>query len=638
MKVSYKWLQTFFDDGVLPGVEDLEQKLMFHAYEVEGVEEVDGDAVIDIDVLPNRASDSLSHRGIAREISTLFEIEMKDDPLCSNVELDPTTNAISISLDKDASCSYYTAAHIRGVKVAESPKWLRERLEAIGQKSINNVVDATNYVLFGLGQPTHVFDAAKFSGDAPHIGVRLAHNEEKLTLLGGGEVKLSSAMSVITDANNNRAIAVAGVKGGTPAELAQETTEIIIESAKFDPVQTRKTAQALKIRTDASTRYENDVPDKLAEYGVRAVAELIVDIAGGELVGFTHAGVLKEETKKVEVKYTNVSKLLGAKIEKHEIENIIKRLGFTYESGEDTFTVQAPFERKDIQIPEDVIEEVGRVYGYSKIESKQLSAPEREPAVHKKFAYTELIRNILNKLNFSEVYLYSLRDSGEVKLLNSLASDKDHLRIDLAQGIKESLDKNERNMPLLGLYDSVRIFEIGNVFKKDAEETHVCLGVRTAGTKRREERATAVLMEAKDALEKALGVSLPEVSGETLEFSLDKVIKDLPIPDKYPEVDVIGSDVSYVASSQYPFVLRDIAVWVPTRTSSDDVLEIIEKHGGDLLVRIDLFDEFEKDERKSYAFHLVFQSNEKTLTDKEVNYIMQKVEADINTQDNWEVR
>ncbi len=637
MKVSYKWLQTFFKEG-LPSAEELEQKLMFHAYEIEGVEKVMDDLVIDVDVLPNRSADSLSHRGIAREISTLFEVKMSNDPLRGSVELKPTTDSVSISLGTDASCSYYVAARITGVSVQESPQWLKSRLKAIGQKSINNVVDATNYVLFGLGQPTHIFDAAKFSGEAPHIGVRLAHVGEKLTLLGGDEVELAPSMSVIIDANNDRAIAIAGVKGGTPAEVTQETTDVIIESAKFDPVQTRKTSQALKIRTDASARYENDVPDKLVEYGVQAVAELIVNIAGGEVVGFTNAGRLGGQNKDVAVSTSQVSKLLGADIDTKEIENILKRLQFIYSMSGEEFTVVAPFERRDIKIPEDVIEEIGRIYGYSKIESKQLGVPKKEPAVHKKFAYAELVRNTLNKLSFTEVYLYSLRDSGEIKLLNSLASDKDHLRSNLANGISESLDKNERQMPLLGLYEAVQIFEIGNIFKKDTEETHVCLGVRVAGIKKREERTITVLTNAKDALEDALGVSLPEISGETLEFSLDKVVKDLPTLDSYPEGEVVGSDVSYVASSQYPFVLRDIAVWVPARTSSDDILEIIEKHGEDLLVRSDIFDEFSKDNKTSYAFHLVFQSYEKTLTDKEVGEIMQKIEADINTKEGWEVR
>lgn len=644
MKISYKWLQTFFDDGALPSAEELEQKLMFHAYEVEGIEEMDNDVILDIDVLPNRSSDSLSHRGIVREISALFEIPMKHDPLREEVELTPSTSAVSISLGNNASCSYYAAALITGVTVGESPAWLKSKLEAIGQKSINNIVDATNYVLFGLGQPTHIFDAQKFSGDSPHIGVRRAKDREKLTLLGGEEIELNNTMTVITDKNSDKAIAVAGVKGGAPAEVSAETTDVVIESAKFDPVQTRKTAQALKIRTDASTRYENNVPAKLSEYGVRAVADLILEIAGGKLVGFTSAGSPEEQNESVAVSTSHVSKLLGAEIKEEEIEDIFTRLQFEYSRDGEEFNVTAPFERRDIKIPEDIIEEVGRVYGYNKIRSAALPEPEHEPLVHKKFAYAELIRNTLNAIGYTEVYLYSLRDSGEVKLLNSLANDKDHLRSDLSNGIAESLDKNEREAPLLGINDAVRIFEIGNIFKQDAEETHVCMGVRAIGAKKREERTAEALDEVWLVVKKVLGKLAGEFECKRsnsvgyIEFSLDDFIEDLPELENYPDVKTVGADVSYRAVSQYPFVLRDIAIWVPARTSLNDVLGIIEKHAGELLVRADLFDEFEKDDRTSYAFHLVFQSYEKTLTDNEVGEIMQKIESEINAKDGWEVR
>ncbi len=638
MKVSYKWLQTYFEEGVLPSVEEVEQKLMFHAFEIEGVEKLGDDHVIDVDVLPNRAADCLSHRGISKEVSTLFNVPIKNDPLKKEINLEPATNKIAISLDKDASCSYYSSALIKGVKVAESPTWLKESLEAIGQKPINNVVDATNYVLFNLGQPTHVFDAQKFSGDTPSIGVRLARENESIELLGGTKIELTSAMSVITDVNSDTPLAVAGVKGGTVAEVTEQTLDIIIESAKFDPVQTRKTSQALKIRTDASSRYENNVASKLAQYGVRAVVELILEIAGGELVGFASSGELESDNVKISVELNQVSKLLGTNISKNQIEDILTRLEFEYTFNGDTVEVKAPFERRDINIPEDIIEEIGRVYGYSNIVSKQLDTPEKQPSINQKFAYSEIIRETLSKLDFTEVYLYSLRDSGEVKLLNSLASDKDHLRANLKDGIVESLDKNEKQMPLLGLYNAIKIFEIGNVFTKEGESTNVCLGVRVTGKKKREERTLKILKEVKDVLETTLGVSLPEPAHETLEFNLSEIIKNLPKVDKYIDTDTVSNAVVYTHISQYPFVLRDIAVWAPNGTKDDALVNIIKEHGGDLVQRVDKFDEFNKDGRVSLAFHIVFQADDKTLTDNEINTIMQKVEAVINNTEGFEVR
>lgn len=638
MKINYEWLETFFGDGVLPSVDDVEQKLVFHAYEVEGVEDVGGTKVLDIDVLPNRAADSLSHRGIAHEVAALFDVEMKRDPLREEISLEPTTEEVKVTLAENASCSYYAAALVSGVKVGESPDWLKQRLEAIGQKSINNVVDATNYVMFEIGRPTHVFDAKKFDGDIPHVGTRLAKQGERMTLLGGEDVELSDSMTLIIDVESDTPVAIGGVKGGAHAEVEEDTTEVLIETANFHPKQTRLTAQALKLRTDASTRFENNLADKLVEYGVVGVAQLIAEIAGGEIKGYAHAGTLDTAQPEVAVTAGQASKLLGAEIDADTIEDILERIGCSVTRDGDAFMVTAPFVRRDIQIREDVIEEIGRVYGYNKIESKQLEAPEKEPAVNKKFAYTETIRGVLATLGFTEVYLYSLRDSGKVKLLNALASDKDHARGDLASGLTESLDKNEKNMPLLGLHESIKLFEIGNVFLKDKEETRVALGVRVPGNKKKEERAQEQLRDAKKTMEDTLDVVLPEPQSEFLEFSLDDIVEQLPDPEAYPETNRVTEGVVYEAASQYPFVLRDIAVWVSDDTNSDEVLAIVQQHSGDLLVRADLFDEFEKDGKKSYAFHLVFQSKEETLTDEKVGSIMSAIEEDIALKKDWQIR
>jgi len=236
--------------------------------------------------------------------------------------------------------------------------------------------------------------------------------------------------------------------------------------------------------------------------------------------------------------------------------------------------------------------------------------------------------------------LYSLRDSGEVKLRNALASDKNYLRSNLSDGVAESLEKNTRNMPLLGLYDMVQIFEIGKVFTNEKEETHVCVGVNGSGSKKKAERIIARLEEIKKELERVLGVAVSHTSENenTLEFSLDEIIDTLPEVTAYPWGGVVSGDISYIPISTYPFVLRDIAVWVPKDTVIKEIQDIIKKHTGVLLKRLDIFDEFEKDGRVSYAFHLVFQSIEKTLTDEEIGKIMNSIEKEIKSKDGWEVR
>lgn len=638
MKVSYQWLQLFFEEGALPSASELDAALTFHAFEIEGVEKVLGTEVIDVDVLPNRAADALSHRGIAHEISAILNIPMRHDPLRDAAETTPPTDSVMVTLDDDASCSFYVAAHITGVKIGESPEWLKNALEQIGQKSINNVVDATNFVLFDIGQPTHVFDAAKFAGSIPSIRTRRAKEDEKMTLLGGDEVVLRKDMTVITDADSDAPIAVAGVKGGKYAEVTTSTTDIIIEAGKFHPTQTRLTSQALKMRTDASARFENDVADTLVPLGAQAVVKLILKIAGGELQGYSYAGAATKKNDPVSVTVERVATILGASLDAKEIASIFDRLEFTYTQENNTFVVTAPFERNDIHITENLIEEIGRIYGYSNIESVQMTELGETPSVHQKFAYTEIIRNLLAENAYTEVYLYSLRDSGEVKLRNALNCDKDHLRADLSQGIRESLITNEYNMPILGLHDAVRIFEVGNVFTVNSEETHIAIGIRVTGKKKQEAQINEALSEIKEKIETVLGVELPDPVDGVLEFSMDTLLEKLPELTEYPETKTVVDGTHYSAISPYPFMLRDIAVWMPSDSLPEELHEIVRIHSGELLKRFDVFDEFEKEGRTSYAFHLVFQSMEETLTDVVVGEIMAKIEADIAAKEGWEVR
>src|SRR3989338_92095 len=295
MKISRNWLQTFFN-APLPDARALSDALTFHAFEIESVE----NDVLDVKVTPNRGHDCLSHRGIAKEISAILNIPMKSDLLSADPRgvlssVPRTPLGLEITIGNLALCARYIAGYIRGVKVGPSPDWLRENLEAIGQKSINNIVDAANFVMFNLGQPLHAFDASKLASKSEQstvnsqqflIHVRNAKKGEKITTLDDKEYALSESMLVIADGNSGKAIGIAGVKGGKTAEVSEATTDIIIESANFDGVSVRKTAQALKLRTDASQRFEQGISPELAGYGMRAVTDLILKVAGGEIIGF----------------------------------------------------------------------------------------------------------------------------------------------------------------------------------------------------------------------------------------------------------------------------------------------------------------------------------------------------------------
>src|SRR3990167_4618571 len=253
MKISRNWLQTFFKDP-LPEAKALADALTFHAFEIESIE----NDVLDVKVTPNRGHDCLSHRGIAKELSAILKLPLMSDPLRAQPRLEPISNSISVALESPALSPRYIAAYIRGVHVGPSPAWLRDSLEAIGQRSINNVVDATNYIMFHVGQPLHAFDAGQLRAreGTYAIAVRQARGGEKKLALDDKEYDLTDSMLVIAEENADVAIGIAGVKGGKPAGISEVTKDIIIESANFDGVSVRRTAAALRLRTEASSRFE----------------------------------------------------------------------------------------------------------------------------------------------------------------------------------------------------------------------------------------------------------------------------------------------------------------------------------------------------------------------------------------------
>lgn len=807
MKISYEWLQSFFDTP-LTAPSELGERITFGAFEIESIADVQSDTLLDIKVLPDRAHDALSHRGIAHEVSVLTEIPMKYDPLRENAPaLTPTASELSVIVDDTKAAPFYGAALMRNIQVGPSPDWLRKRLETIGQRSINNVVDATNYVMFELGSPLHAFDAKKLTNkDGMQITVRPAKPNEKITVLGGTEYTLTEEMTVISDGHNGRALAIGGVKGGVAAEVDQRTTDIILEGAVFNAIRTRKTSQALKLRTDASARFENGIAATLPMYGLEAVVALLSDIAGGELIGFAHSDIPTTSPFVLGVSVNEVNRRLGTAWSEGDIEATLTRLhmqpnlvdpieqvlteapkyvGVPYKrgasvlrdsphafdcssftawlfahagvsiprisidqfvfgipveekdlipgdlifantnevistkgeyysqvlntmvpeqairtttleflpgtdvghgvdhvgmylgdgkiihtssgighvviedvavsaqfknvvgyrrfakTGEKRFVVTVPFERLDIRQPADLIEEIGRVQGYDSVPSTPLPVALTSPLVNQSFYWAERVRGALDTLGFTEIMTYTLRDKGEEQLLNPLAADKGYLRVDLASGMQEAIEKNEYYAPLVG-NDEVRLYEIGHVFRLGGEATHLSVGARARAGKKRIERTDALLIDAMSAVSEALGGGAPASAwtgeGEIRELDLSTIISEKIISaDTYPENSLVTGGLLYTSISTYPFVLRDIALWVPAGLESAAIGAIIREQAGDLLVRLDLFDSFTKEEKVSFAFHLVFQSNERTLSDTEVTAVMQKV-TEALTKEGFEIR
>src|SRR3989344_2117659 len=598
MKVSREWLQRYFEKP-LPDAEKLADALTFHAFEIESVEK----DILDVKVTPNRGHDCLSHRGIAKELSAIVNVPMKGDPLRMEVSLTPTTNEVSVSIDETQLCPRYIAGLIRGVKVGPSPHWLRNFLESIGQQSINNIVDAANFVMFSLGQPLHAFDAGQLSKKEGYaIGVRRAKVGEKLLALDEKEYVLAENMLVITDRHAEAAIGIAGVKGGKPTGISETTTDIIIESANFDGVSTRKSASALKLRTDASSRYEQVISPDLCAYGMRAVADLILELAGGEIAGFVDEYPTKPERKAVSATIASINGILGSALTDADVGNALQRLDLRFTRSDDAFVVEPPFERLDLTIPEDIAEEVGRIVGYDTIKPSELPPLSKKPEINPDFFAAERAREDLIAQGYSEVYASVFAEKGERVVANKVDGVKPYLRATLVDGLTDALERNRRIKDILGLND-VKLFEIGAVWKGGKETTML-------GT----------------ADEKGVREEL-----------LEKVYRgDASIQLGYEELPLSSAE-RYQPFSKYPFIVRDIAMWVSAGTEEEDVLDLIRKNAGELLVKSHLFDQFEKGERMSLAFRLVFQSFDRTLTDFDANERMESMSAALKAK-GFEIR
>lgn len=636
MLVSYKWLQEYFEKPLL-NAQELCDLISLRAFEIEDCVARGDDWIIDVDVLPNRAHDCLSHDGIAREISTITQIPLKKRPVL-------TTHAtvegnFSVSVETEL-CRRYIGREITNIRVGESAPELRAKLESIGQRSINNIVDITNVVMFMTGQPMHAFDADKISGE---IVVRRANEGQEIITLDNKQVKLNMDAVVIYD--KDTPLAIAGIKGGKHAEVDNATTRIILEAANFSPTYVRKVSRKINVMTDSSKRFENEITPILADRAMDIATELILKYAATDattvsLKNDTYPNYEKWHAHSVSVTAQHINDLLGTDFTAKEISSAFDRLGFEYETAgqnSDTFTLSIPVERLDIQSEHDVIEEVGRVLGLERVSEKPLAEMDFAPAQNKMYAVSQKIKSALNDLGFSEVYTYTFVPTGVIAPENPISEDKAFLRTTLEHGITTTLEKNLRNVDFL-MVDQVCVFEIGKVFPKKGEE-RVMLGIGVANRNGfKKPKASQTITEALAKISEVLGVPVTAKISDTttfVEINLEKVVATVGDISYVPLTPIPTN--KYVSISAYPFMIRDVAVWVPDAVAEADVLALIVKNAGPLMIKNRLFDVFKKDGRTSYAFRLVFQSFEKTLTDAEVNAIMDGIAGEMK-KSGWEVR
>ncbi len=590
MKYSYNWLQSHIEDP-LPTPEVLKETIIFHAFEVEDIEVIDTDTIFDIKVLPDRAGDCLSHYGMAREIAGLLDLNFIESAYTSPTVVD------EVNIDvQTAQCLRYSAVRIDGVRVPPSPDWLVKKLAAVGQRSINNIVDATNFILLDMGQPTHAFDADKVHGI---IAVReIGPNGETITTLSGEEKNLKEGMMVIAD--EDKLLAIAGVKGGNAAEVTMETRSIILEIANFDAASVRKTARMLGLPTDAAKRFENNLSPHVVESARAKLIGLIQILSGGTVAAAGEQYPNPQTERAISFTLADIQRLLGNTITDNAIVKVFDQYGYSYEKEGEYYTLAIPFWRNDITGAHDIAEEIGRVTGYDTIPSAPLPfVPTIVP--NEPYEKIRAIKSSLVSQGYSEVMTYSFRNKGDVHIAYG-PKDKSALRANLSDALKESYDMNRLNAPLLAL-QQLKIFEVGTVFNKDSESVHVAIADKSGV--------------------KEFAIEDYKIEEPAAAFSGVRVANTAAAPFK--------------PWSVYPFITRDIAVWIDGDVSV--LQKIIADFAQQYCIRpAALFDTFAKDGKTSLAYRLVFQSATKTLTDAEVEAMFQPLVKTIAAQSGMSIR
>jgi phenylalanyl-tRNA synthetase beta chain len=604
------------------------------------------DTVFDIEVTPNRP-DWLSVIGIAREVSALTGNPLKLPEFAVQEFGEAVDKLTSVKVEAPDLCPRYTTRVIRGVKIGPSPAWLKQTLEKVGLRSVNNVVDVTNYVLFECGHPLHAFD---YNLLAEHrIVVRRAAKGESFVAIDATKHELTAEMLVIGDAK--RAVALAGVMGGKESEINDQTTDVLVESAWFLPSNVRKTSKQCGLSSDASYRFERGADIGGVIWAGNRAAQLIQQLAGGQIArGIVDALAKPIEKRRVRCRYAQVDRLLGIEVPAETVKKIFTGLSLNVVASDAKgCEVEVPTFRVDVEREADLIEEVCRIHGVEKIPAKRQPANATVSAFDAQWDACARVRQILTALGFHEAQNQTLVSEGDLKLQNPLSVDQQALRSSLIPGLLTNLRTNVSRHEF-----DVKLFEIGRVFGSDGKES---LRLALAVTGRREPHSWETpVREAKLDTFDVKG-ALEEV-GATLGIHVDAAIRQIT-PGQAKKLDL--RDAVYVAEVElepllaagerertfrelpkFPAVVRDVALIVGEEVAHGDILEAIVKNRNKVLERVELFDIYRGGSiptgKKSMAYSLTFRAPDRTLTDTEVNGAHEQVKRSLSQTLQCEIR
>ena len=616
------------------------------------------DGVIDFELTANRG-DLLSILGMAYEVGAIYDKKVKDVDL-KHKESGEDINKTFKTEVKTENCSKLLVKKVENVKIEESPIFIKNRLIASGIRPINNVVDISNYVMLELGQPLHFYDADKLGNK---LVVRMAEDGEKLTTLDNVERTLTSEDIVIADATHG--VGLAGVMGGLETEVEPDTKNIIIESAIFDSVKVRKTSKKI-VRSEASNRFEKGLDPERTTMAIERACKLLEEYAGGTVVtGTVEYDKTNNKEKEIEITFKNINDVLGTVIPNEEILNVFRKLGFSYKVNGEKIKVTVPTRRLDISIKEDLIEEVSRIYGVDNIEGKLPIVPMR------KGSYDKTQREIRNKMialglketltyvliNDKEVNGYTLDKFEPLKLLDPITEDRNTLRYSMIPSLYKVYEYNKAREQ-----KDISIFEIGKGFYKKGEvygeDTKLCVlmsGKYSTGLNNNKTVDFYVIKGIAEEVLDYLGYSgrysfmkqeMPKemhpgqsaminVNGSNIGM-IGKIHPSVTKDDVYVlEINLdelftkkVGK-MKYKEFSKFPSINKDIALVVDKKSVSKDIEKVIKSAGGSLLTNIEVFDVYTGVgvgiDKKSIAYSLTFSDMKKTLTDEEINGLMDKI-------------
>ena len=638
------------------------------------------DEVVDFDLTANRG-DLLSILGMAYELGAIYDKEVREIDVAHKENSENINDGFKVEVNTD-NCSIFLARKVKNIKIKESPTYIKNRLIASGIRPINNVVDISNYVMLETGQPLHFYDEDTLKGK---IEVRMAKEGEKLVTLDGKERVLSVEDIIISD--GERAIGLAGVMGGLDTEITDKTKNVLIESAIFDGVKIRKTSKEI-LRSEASSRFEKGLDPNRTYMALERAAKLLEEYAGGEVVG----GIAKydnenSQNREIEIAFKNINDVLGMNIAKKDVMDVFRRLKFDVlingkksefkEQEKDLedvekIKVSVPRRRGDISIKEDLIEEVGRIYGVDNIVGKLPEMP------MKAGSYDKVTRGIRNKMidlglnetlsyilvNEKEAKYFTKDDTEQVKLLDPMTEDRNTLRHSILPSLLKIYEYNKARSN-----KDVAIFEIGKAFYKKQEEygetnkiAALMIGDFYLGVDNKKQVDFYVIKGIVEELLDYLGYGnrysfvikedkMPEEvhPGQAALISVNNDIVGLigrvhPSLEKDSvyvfEIDLdklldkkVGK-MKYKEISKFPSVKKDLAVVVDKDITSEEIATVIKKAGGSTLNKIEVFDVYTgkgiDEDKKSIAYSLTFEKMDRTLTDEEINESIAKIVEMLN--------